>query len=103
MSKQRVLKFFFRGRQALEGDWRWQFANRITNPEELLRILPRNDVHPLALERLSIQATPPFAVTPYYLSLAESLSYTDPIIAQCLPHYEELVDGKNRRRGTSIH
>ncbi len=74
-------------------DWRWQFAHRLTRLEMLRELLPEGaEVPTQEIERHGGGFTPPFAVTPYYLSLATHFDHSDPIIAQCVPHASELVD-----------
>lgn len=68
-------------------DWKWQVANRITNEEELAKVLTlteeeRADIH-LCLTKFRM------AITPYYASLIRSEDKNDPVRRQCVPSIEE--------------
>ncbi len=74
-------------------DWRWQLANRVTEPGDLARWLPDFVVSPemeAAAERC------PMAATPYYLSLAGEPLENDPIIRMAVPAGDELVQTPGR-------
>jgi lysine 2,3-aminomutase len=65
-----------------DNDWRRQMRERITTLDELAERLPGvavTDGMRHAAERYA------FAVTPYYLSLVEAPSPSDPIFRQCVP------------------
>nr|WP_281382970.1 KamA family radical SAM protein [Dissulfurirhabdus thermomarina] len=66
-------------------DWRWQMAHRLRRPGDLGR-LP--GVSPAAAAVLRVY---PFAVTPYYLSLADWSDPADPIRRQALPDPREIA------------
>ena len=70
-------------------DWRWHFRNRITNPEQLSKIITLTDRERSEFEKVS--QTYPFSVTPYYLSLAQTDDLSDPILRQSVPSIEEYV------------
>lgn len=68
-------------------DWKWQFAHRITNTEELSKYIPlseqeKSDISK-CLERFRM------AVTPYYISLINIKDKKDPIRLQAIPTIEE--------------
>jgi len=70
-------------------DWKWQFQNRITSIDELLKFLP---LSPVQQERLKLVTTKyPIAVTPYYLSLINPTDENDPIRRQAIPSFEEVA------------
>jgi lysine 2,3-aminomutase len=70
-------------------DWRWHFHNRITTAEQLSKIIMLTSAERREIERVS--QTYPFAVTPYYLSLAKRDDLSDPILRQSVPSIEECV------------
>ena len=68
-------------------DWRWQMRNRITTLAELEGLLDLS-----ADERAGILARAdafPFAITPYYLSLAQGPDC--PVRRQAVPHVDETI------------
>lgn len=97
-------------------DWRWQLRHQIQSVAELTQTLPAAESYVAACappggwaaldERLS--AAFRFAITPYYLSLArpsmngegetsDAIASVDPILAQILPHPNELADAGYQR------
>ena len=71
-------------------DWRWQWRNRITDPAVLLRSFPGS---PLLSDIDTNPALPfRFAVTPYYLSLADARNPRCPILGQVTPRLPESED-----------
>lgn len=71
-------------------NWQWQLKNMICSAEQLAKILPLPEE---LLEQAGVvQGRYPLRISPYYLSLAQSCSATDPILRQCLPDLEELSD-----------
>jgi lysine 2,3-aminomutase len=70
-------------------DWRWQMANRIRTPQQLLAAFPTLAGSP---DVASVMAKYPMAITPYYASLIRSADSCDPIFQMCVPQAEELID-----------
>jgi len=68
-------------------DWRWQFANRITNPTDLSREIGILEKHG---EVEPITQIYPMAITPYYLSLINRDNPKCPVRLQCIPDSLEL-------------
>ena len=69
-------------------DWRWQLRHRVTDPDELERILEQD-----ATETAGVKAVLGrfrMAVTPYYLSLIDPTDPTCPVRAQAVPNPLEL-------------
>ncbi|MDT8391771.1 MAG: KamA family radical SAM protein [Lentisphaeria bacterium] len=67
-------------------DWRWQLANRVTDPEALI---------PAGSDPFDFRATArvyPMRVTPYYASLVKEWRLTDPVCRQIIPSSEELAE-----------
>ena len=64
-------------------DWRWQLRNSIKNVEELSSVFELSVNEKEKLEKISLKY--PFAITPYYLSLADKADPRDPIKMQCMP------------------
>jgi lysine 2,3-aminomutase len=70
-------------------DWKWQFQNRITSIDELIKFIPLSSIQQ---ERLKLVTTKyPIAITPYYLSLINIDNPDDPIRKQAIPTFEEVV------------
>lgn len=78
-----------RGASAQEWrDWKWQFRNRIHTLTRLAEIM---GVAPDTLQKYeAVVRRFPFAITPYYLSLAEPSRENDPIRQQCFPDLREI-------------
>ena len=74
-------------------DWKWQFANRITNVEQLSKILDLTDGDKSGIEACLRQFR--MAITPYYASLIASSDPSDPIRRQCVPSIEETYPCEN--------
>ena len=72
-------------------DWKWHFRNRFNSVEKLAKVMPLSDEQKQQLRLLSVKY--PFSITPYYLSLAQSDLPSDPIMAQSVPVWEELMQG----------
>jgi lysine 2,3-aminomutase len=73
-------------------DWKWHFRNRFNNVEKLAKVMPLSDEQKKRLQLISVKY--PFSITPYYLSLAQSDSPSDPIMVQSVPVWEELMHGE---------
>ena len=70
-------------------DWKWQFRNRITHVEDLIKYLPLKDSE---LARLKLVTTRyPVAITPHYLSLINPQDPDDPVRKQAVPSFEEIA------------
>lgn len=72
-------------------DWKWQFRNRITTLEDLRKYIPLS-----AKEQTQIKLVTrkyPLSITPYYLSLINTLDPDDPIRKQAVPCFQELTQG----------
>lgn len=71
-------------RQPLQWNiWQWQMKNRLRNLQQLAVYMPVPRETMTRCE--NVADTFPFAVTPYYLSLAARYDEHDPILRQCLP------------------
>ncbi len=68
-------------------DWKWQFANRITNAEALSKVLPLTDCEKADIGECLKSFR--MAITPYYASLIDTTDPNDPIRRQCVPSIEE--------------
>jgi len=69
-------------------DWHWQLRNRITNVDELAKVVPltsqeRKEID-LCLQNFRM------AITPYYASLINGANLNCPIRKQCIPSIREL-------------
>lgn len=71
-------------------DWRWQFRNRITTIDELLRYLPIPEVERAA--RREVLRDFRMGIPPYYLSLIDADDPNDPILRQCVPLQDEVYN-----------
>ncbi len=68
-------------------DWKWQFANRITNAEGLSKVLPLSEEEKADIGECLKSFR--MAITPYYASLIDPQNKDDPIRRQCVPSIEE--------------
>lgn len=68
-------------------DWKWQFAHRITNAEELSKYIALSEPEKADISRCLEKFR--MAVTPYYLSLININDKKDPIRLQAIPSIEE--------------
>ncbi len=87
-----------------ELDWRWQLRSQIQSPQALLAWLQKKEafanIHPKLWKAMknweashaTWQQNFRFAVTPYYLGLADWQNPNCPIIAQILPSPQERID-----------
>jgi lysine 2,3-aminomutase len=85
---KKIILSHFRASAKNWQDWRWQFKNRITRLETLERLSGATGLYDNQLKK--VMALYPVAVTPYYLSLAQSHDLNDPILAQCFPDTREI-------------
>ena len=58
-------------------DWRWQFHNRITSLQQLVRFIPVPEERRLALQQVTRNFR--IGITPYYLSLIDLSNPHDPL------------------------
>jgi lysine 2,3-aminomutase len=68
-------------------DWKWQFANRITNVEQLSKVLDLTDEDKEDISKCLSRFR--MAITPYYASLIRSSDKNDPVRMQCVPSIKE--------------
>ncbi len=82
-----ALKTAFKADDVDWDDWHWQLASRITDVKALESLPGCLRPEPGDVEAGLLY---PMLATPFYLSLAESLSAGDPVMRQCLPCHMEL-------------
>ncbi|MEK7777751.1 MAG: KamA family radical SAM protein, partial [Chloroflexota bacterium] len=70
-------------------DWKWHFRNRFNTVDKLARVMPLTEIQRKQLQLVSGKY--PFSITPYYLSLVRKDDPADPILAQSLPSFDELL------------
>lgn len=70
-------------------NWRWQMKNRITGLEVLEKLFGKTGLDKESLK--AVTAIYPVAITPYYLSLIQGLSESDPVFAQSFPSLSEIA------------
>lgn len=68
-------------------DWKWQFANRITNAETLSQHLDITEKEKGEITECLTHFR--MAITPYYLSLINPSDENDPVKMQCVPSIKE--------------
>lgn len=69
-------------------DWHWQLKNRITNSDELAKVIPLSSQEKKEID-LCLQNFR-MAITPYYASLINTADINCPIRKQCVPTIKEL-------------
>lgn len=74
-------------------DWKWQFANRITNADALSKVLPMSETEKTDIEKCLKNFR--MAITPYYASLIDPDDPNDPVRRQCVPTIEETYPCEN--------
>jgi len=79
----------YEARYSSWNDWKWQFAHRITNVEQLARALPLTEQEKADIG-CCLQSFR-MAITPYYLSLIDPNDTNDPIRRQCVPTIDETL------------
>ncbi|MEZ0537270.1 KamA family radical SAM protein [Caldicellulosiruptoraceae bacterium PP1] len=87
--KRKILKLL----GATQNDWsnyKWQIANRFSNPHSFKDIIGLNTQEVIDIENVSKRYR--FAVSPYYLSLIEPNNENCPIRMQSIPSIKELND-----------
>jgi lysine 2,3-aminomutase len=72
-------------------DWQWQFRNRITSIEQLVRFIPLSTEEQTQLRLVTMRY--PLSVTPYYLSLINPDDPDDPVRKQAIPSALEMTMG----------
>ncbi len=78
---------------ATEEDWddyQWQLDHRITDAETLSKVIRLSDKEKKQIERVEKKFR--WAISPYYLSLADPEDKYDPIRLLSIPTYQELED-----------
>ncbi len=73
-------------------DWRWQFRNRITTIDELIKFVPLSPEERDEIRLVTKQY--PLSITPYYLSLINLNDPFDPLRKQAIPSIQEIAMGK---------
>lgn len=74
-------------------DWKWQFAHRIRNGEDLSKVLPLTDQEKADIAECLKQFR--MAITPYYASLIDPNDPNDPVRQQCVPSIRETCPCEN--------
>jgi len=70
-------------------NWKWQMRNRIRTLAQLAESMPDLANH-TEIER--VVARYPMAITPYYASLIRRMDESDPVFAQAVPQFCEMVN-----------
>ncbi len=70
-------------------DWRWQLKNRVTNVEQLTRLLPTLTPEERAGAILAGQSKLALAITPHFFNLIDPNDPNCPIRRQVIPRLEE--------------
>jgi lysine 2,3-aminomutase len=70
-------------------DWRWQLKNRVTNVEQLTRLLPTLSAQERAGAILAGQSKLALAITPHFFNLIDPQDENCPIRRQVVPRLEE--------------
>lgn len=102
--KKKILKYL-NATEKEYGDYRWQIRNRFTSAGSISKII---DLSENELKYINEVATRyRFAVSPYYLSLADPENSACPIRKQSIPTEEELNDlgelDPMDEKGTAVH
>jgi lysine 2,3-aminomutase len=84
-------RFFRDIPDSLWSDWKWQFRNRITRVEQLVKFIPLSTEEQTQLRLVTMRY--PLSVTPYYLSLINPDDPDDPIRKQAIPSPMEMTMG----------
>ncbi|MEW6745254.1 MAG: KamA family radical SAM protein [Planctomycetota bacterium] len=79
------------------GDWRWHLRNRFSDIAAVSALLGFSPERAAAAARAA--RVHPFAVTPYYLDLADPDDPADPILRQCIPEEAEIRDDSGAAEG----
>lgn len=102
--KRKILKYLDASEKDYD-DYRWQIKNRFTSSESLSWIIDLNERDKADVNEVSSKYR--FAVSPYYLSLAEPDNPECAIRKQAIPSAEELNElgelDPMDEKGTSVH
>ena len=81
-------RFFWNVPDSSWKDWKWQFRNRITSLEQLIKLIPLSVEEQTQIS--SVIKRYPLSITPYYLSLINPDDPDDPIRKQAVPCIQEI-------------
>jgi lysine 2,3-aminomutase len=70
-------------------NWKWQLRHRVKSVEQLEKIIRLTEDERLAVAQRS--SNPPFAITPYYLSLLDAQDASQPVRKTCVPASAEFT------------
>ena len=70
-------------------DWKWQFRNRITDVDELSKLIPLKPRDQVAMKMVTQKY--PISITPYYFCLINQDDPYDPVRKQALPAFDEIA------------
>lgn len=76
-------RFFPDATDAQWNDWRWQFRNRVTTVDELLKLMPK--LAPQAAMQREILRDFRMGIPPYYMALIDPDDLDDPILKHSVP------------------
>ncbi len=76
-------------------NWKWQISNRFVDINDVEKLFKVSEDLKSAFERTS--SIFHFGATPYYVSLIQDFTYSDPIFRQIFPHMDEIDENKQRR------
>ncbi len=76
-------RFFPDATDAQWNDWRWQFRNRVTTVDELLKLVP--GLAPWAAMQREVLRDFRMGIPPYYMALIDPDDLDDPILKQAVP------------------
>jgi len=76
-------RFFPDATDAQWNDWRWQFRNRVTTVDELLKLVPK--LAPQAAMQREILRDFRMGIPPYYMALIDPDDLDDPILKHSVP------------------
>ena len=82
-------RFFWNVPDSSWKDWKWQFRNRITTLEQLVKLVPLSNEEQTQIS--SVIKRYPLSITPYYLSLINPDDPNDPIRKQAVPCIKEIT------------
>jgi lysine 2,3-aminomutase len=81
-------RFFWNVPDSSWKDWKWQFRNRITSLEQLVKLIPLSAEEQAQIS--SVVQRYPLSITPYYLSLINPDDPDDPVRKQAVPCIQEI-------------
>ncbi|MBS3942685.1 MAG: glutamate 2,3-aminomutase [Dethiobacter sp.] len=90
LQNQERIKKYFRATDESWADWRWQLRNRIHSTQVLKELLKLTAGEVKEIDRTATRYR--WAVSPYYLSLADPSDPADPIRRQAVPSIFEYMD-----------